>query len=192
MAMESVLSWNAIFGLAEKTILKSVGTSTQPCLTPFVTSQVSDDSPLSRTLASIPSWNNITMAMNLSGRLYLAMIFYSPSRQIMSNALVKSTNVVKRRWCWSWNLSSSCRAANMSVVPLTLLKPHWLSVRSPCSMCTSRGPRSISIFHAIEMREMPRWLSQHCRLPFVLYIWTLEPSLNSCGTPSALYVVSNG
>ena len=130
MAMEPVSSWNAVFSMAEKTILNSGGASTQPCLTPFVTWMVSDDPPSSRNLAGIPSRNVLTTAMNFLGMPYLAtMVFQSLSRQIISNALVISTNAVKRwRYC-SWHFSCSCRAAKkiMSVVLRPFAKPHLLS-----------------------------------------------------------------
>ena len=47
-------------------MLNSVEASTQPCLTPFVTGNGSENSPLFWTLASIPSWNCRTIAMNLA------------------------------------------------------------------------------------------------------------------------------
>ena len=50
-AMESVLSWNAIFSIPVNMILNSVGARTQPCFTPLVTSKEFEDSPSTETLA---------------------------------------------------------------------------------------------------------------------------------------------
>ena len=47
-------SWKALVRMAENTILKSVGETTQPWLTPLVTGKASDSSPSSRTLTIPP------------------------------------------------------------------------------------------------------------------------------------------
>ena len=75
-------------------MLNSVEASTQPCLTPFVTGKGSENSPSFWTLASIPLWNCRTIAMNLAGQPNFAIIFQSPLRLAMSNALVRSTKVM--------------------------------------------------------------------------------------------------
>ena len=59
-------SWKASVSMAENIMLNSVVASTQPCLTPFVTGNGSENSPSFWTLASIPSWNWHTIAMNLA------------------------------------------------------------------------------------------------------------------------------
>ena len=87
-------SWKASVSMAENIMLNSVEASTQPCLTPFVTGNGSDYSPSFWTLASIPSWNYRTIAMNLAGQPNFAIIFQSLSRLIVSNALVRSTKVM--------------------------------------------------------------------------------------------------
>ena len=68
-------SWKASVSMAENIMLKSVEASTQPCLTPFVTGNGSENSPSFWPLASISSWNCRTIAMNLAGQLNFAIIF---------------------------------------------------------------------------------------------------------------------
>ena len=67
--------------IAENMRLTRVRASTQPCFTPLETAEVS---PLSCTLASMPSWNWLIMAMNFLGQPYLAMILHWPSLLINS------------------------------------------------------------------------------------------------------------
>ena len=55
--IEQLPSWKASESMAEKNMLKRVGDSTQPCLTPFVTGNGSEDSMSSKTHANMPSWN---------------------------------------------------------------------------------------------------------------------------------------
>ena len=80
--------------MAESIMLNSVDAITQPCLTPFVTSKGSENSPSFYTRACMPSCR--TIAMNLGGQPNLAIIFQSPSRLTVSKALVRSTNVMYR------------------------------------------------------------------------------------------------
>ena len=89
-------SQRASVSMAENIMLNRVGASTQPCLTPLVTGNGWEYSPLSSTLAFVPSWNCRTIVMNLGGGGHpkLAMIFHSPSWQTMSNTLVRSMKVV--------------------------------------------------------------------------------------------------
>ena len=60
--------WKASVSMTENIMLNTVEASTQPCLTPFVTGNGSDNSSSFWTLASIPSWNCRTIAMNLAGQ----------------------------------------------------------------------------------------------------------------------------
>ena len=73
-------SWKASVSMAENIMLSSVEASTQPCLTSFVTGNDSENSPSFWTLASIPSWNCRTIAMNLAEQPNFAILFQSPSR----------------------------------------------------------------------------------------------------------------
>ena len=82
--------------MAANTMLKMEGARTQPCFTPFVTGNESEVSPLSRTVALIPSCNWRTSAVNVLGQPNISIISHSPSLQTVPNALVKSMNVMKR------------------------------------------------------------------------------------------------
>ena len=54
--------------MAANTMLKRVGARTQPCFTPFVTGNESEVSPLSRTVALMPSSNWRTSAVYVLGQ----------------------------------------------------------------------------------------------------------------------------
>ena len=176
-------------------MLNSVEASRQPCLTPFVTGNGSENSPSFWTLASIPSWNCRTIAMNLAGQPNFAIIFQSPSRLTVSNALVRSTKVMYRSTFCSWHFSWSCRAVKiMSFVPLFFLNPHWLSGRRPDhSRCSfNRFSRTLArFFPAIDNKQMPRWLSQTWGFPFLLNRWIIVASLDSWGMASFLHIMWN-
>ena len=176
-------------------MLNSVEAITQPCVTLIVTGNGSENSPSFWILASIPSWNCRTIAMNLAGQPNLAIIFQSPSRLTVSNALVRSTKVMWRSTFCSWHFSWSYRAVKiMSIVPLPFLNPHWLSGRSPdCSMRSfNRFSRTLArIFPAIDNKEMPRWLSQTWGFHFLLNRWIIVASLNSWGTATFLHIMWN-
>ena len=85
--MESSSSENASNSVVLNNMLNSVEASTHPCLTPFVTGKASDDWPLLRTHASIPSWNEHTRVMSLGGQLNFDMIFQRPFWQTVLKAL---------------------------------------------------------------------------------------------------------
>ena len=116
--MPSSLSCEASRSMAADTMLKRVGARTQPCFPPFVTGNESEVSPLSRTVALIPSCNWRTSAVNFIGQPNFFIICHSSSLQTVSNALVKSMNVMKRSSYCSWHFSCSWRATKiMSTVP---------------------------------------------------------------------------
>ena len=111
--------------MAANTMLKRVGARTPPCFTPFVTGNESEVSPLSITVALMPSFHWRTSAVNFLGQPNFSIICHSPSLQTVSNALVKSMNVMKRSSYGSWPFSCSWRAAKiMSTVPRLPRKPH--------------------------------------------------------------------
>ena len=121
----SSLSCEASRSMAADTMLKRVGARTQPCFPPFVTGNESEVSPLSRTVALIPSCNWRTSAVNFLGQPNVFIICHSPSLQTVSNALVKSMNVMKRSSYCYWHFSCSWRATKiMSTVPRPPRKPH--------------------------------------------------------------------
>ena len=78
-----------IISMAENIMLERVGASTQLCLTPFVTRIGSADSPSSCMWTCIPSWNEQTKAMNLSGQPKFANIFHKHSLLTVSKAFGK-------------------------------------------------------------------------------------------------------
>ena len=53
---------------------------TQPCFAAFVTANGSEDSPLSNTLAIIPSWNDCIALTNLSGHPNFRNTIHKASR----------------------------------------------------------------------------------------------------------------
>jgi len=94
MGMPGEVSLKASVSIAEKIGLKSVVARTQPCFTPLVTGNGSEAFPSSSTRAIIPSSNCLTIFTNLSGQPNLDVIFHSPSVLRVSNAFVRSTNVL--------------------------------------------------------------------------------------------------
>ena len=187
IGMPGEVSLKASIRIAENNRLNSVGARTQPCFTPFFTGNGSEAFPSSSTRAMIPSWNCLTIFTSLSGQPNLDMIFHNPSLLTVSNAFVRSTNVMYRSWCCSMLFSCSWRAAKtISMVPRPAWNPHWLSGRGPCSRCFRRRFRSTraKIMLAIARRDIPLWLSYDRLLPFLLYMWTTVVSLNSWGRVS--------
>ena len=89
----TLASLKASVNIAENMRLNRVGAKTQPCFTPFVTAKGAEASPLSCTLAIIPSWNWRVMVMNFLGQPYFSMILQRPSLLTVSKALVRSTKV---------------------------------------------------------------------------------------------------
>lgn len=67
-----------------------MGARTQPYLTLLVTGKASEGSPLSRTHPIMPSWNWLTIVMNLVGQPHFSMIFQSPSQLTVSKAATSS------------------------------------------------------------------------------------------------------
>ena len=102
-------------------MLNSVEASTQPCLTPFVTGNGSENSPSFWTLASIPSWNCRTIAMNLAGQPKLCHNF---PKSVTTDCVkcfgkVDNGHVEVHILFLAFVLKLSCRAVKiMSVVPL--------------------------------------------------------------------------
>ena len=114
--------------MAVNIVPNNVGTRTQPCLTPLMTGNASEVSPLSSTRVSIPSWIWRTIEIDLSEQLHF--FFHNPSQLTVQNALVKSSSVMQRSLFCSWHFSRSYGTANtISAAPRTFLEPHWLSGR---------------------------------------------------------------
>ena len=102
--------------IAENMTLNRVGASTQPCFTLLETGNGAEVSPLSCSLASMPSWNWRIMAKNFVGQLYFAIILHRPSLLTVSKALVRLTKVEYRSLFCSWHFSWSCLAVSTMLI----------------------------------------------------------------------------
>ena len=82
------MSQKASASIADRKMEKSAGTSTQPCLTPFVILNVSETSPLTLTFAIIPVCSASIIVVNFSGQLYFLSSCHNPVLPTVSNALL--------------------------------------------------------------------------------------------------------
>ena len=115
--------------ITDRNMEKSVGASTPPCLTPFVTPNDSETSPPTLTFAIIPVCRASIIVVNFSGHPYLLSSCHSPVLPNVSNALLKSTNTMYSGLSSSMHFSCRCWRQNISTVlrlPL-ILKPHYVS-----------------------------------------------------------------
>ena len=103
--------------IADSKMEKSVGASTQPCLTPFVTLNDSETSPPTLTFAIIPVCSTSIIVVNFSGQPYFLSSCHSPVLPPVSNALLKSTNTMYSGRSCSMHFSCSCRRQNMCNTP---------------------------------------------------------------------------
>ena len=96
---------------------------------------------------------------NSGGRPRHAMTFHSPSRLIISKALVRSTKAAYKPMFCSPHFSCICPSTKiLSVVSLLDLNPHWLSDVFSCAivgMSLSSHSRD-RILPAVESRVMPQ------------------------------------
>ena len=128
MEIPSPMSLKASSSIADINIEQIVGTSTQPCLTPFVMANVSETSPLFLTSTIIPICRLSIMVVNFSGCPYFLSICHSPVLQTVSNAFVKSTKTIYKGRSCSMHFSWSCRRQKiMSTVLRLERKPHCVS-----------------------------------------------------------------
>ena len=119
-------SWKATVSMAENIMLNRDGVRKQPCLAPFVTGNGSENSPSFWTRASIPSWNCLSIAMNLVGQPNFAIIFQRPAWLTVSHSLVRSTKINK-------TCRGPCSVPGISLEPGLLWKscqlflcPFWI------------------------------------------------------------------
>ncbi|KAJ7337099.1 hypothetical protein OS493_009951 [Desmophyllum pertusum] len=141
----------------------NAGARTHPCFTPLLPGKSADASPSSRTRAIIVELSDNGEALT------------TDCVEGLGEVNKGGVEVLMLLLALFLELSSS---EIMSTVPRPALKPHWLSGRRPISRCLMRLLRRTlgRIFPAIDSREIPRWLSQDCRLPL---LWTMEASLNA-------------
>ena len=97
--------------------------------------------------------------MNLARQPDFFIIFQSPARLAVSNALVRSTKViVETRILFLVFLLKLPCCEDLVNDPVSFLDPHWLSSRSPdFSMCSfNRFSRTLArIFPAIDNKKTP-------------------------------------
>ena len=144
--------------IADRKMEKSVGASTQPCLTQFVTLNDSETSPPTLTFAIIPVCIASIIVVNFSGQPYFSSSCHSPVLPTVSNALLKSTNTMYSGQSCSMHLSCSCCRQNIIFMVLRLLlKPY-------CVSGTTSGVRWVDsllrrilakILPTMERREIP-------------------------------------
>ena len=156
--MPSPMSRKALSSIADRKMEKSVGASTQPCLTPFVTLNDSETSPPTLTVAIIPVCSASIIVVNFSGQPYFFSSCHSPVLPTVSNALLKSANTMYSGRSCSMHFSCSCQRQNIISTVLRLpLKPH-------CVSGTTSGVRWVDsllrrilakILPAMERREIP-------------------------------------
>ena len=107
---------------------KSVGASTQPWLTPFVTLNDSETTPSTLTFAIIQVCSALIIVVNFSGQPHFLSSCHSPVLPTVSNALLNSTNTMYSGRSCSLHFSCSCRRQNIISMVLRLpLKPHCVS-----------------------------------------------------------------
>ena len=144
--------------IADRKMEKSVGASTQPCLTPFVTLNDYETSPPTLTVAIIPVCSASIIVVNISGQPYFFSSCHSPVLPTVSNAFLKSTNTMYRGRSCSMYFSSSCRRQNIiSTVLRFPLKPRCVSGTTSFVKWVDSLLRRIlaKILPAMERRELP-------------------------------------
>ena len=152
------MSREASSSIADRKMEKSVGASTQPCLTPFVTLNNSETSPPTLTFAIIPVCRASIIVVNFSGQPYFHSSCHSPVLPTASNALLKSTNTMYNGHSCSMHFSCSCRRQNtISTVLRFPLKPHCVSGTTSGVMWVESQLRRIlaKILPAMERRKFP-------------------------------------
>ena len=148
--------------MAENIMLNNVESRTQPCLTPFVTGNGSENSPSFWTRASTPAWNCRTIAMN--GQIVKLCHNFPKS---LTTDCVKCFGKVDKghvevHILFLVNLLKLSCCEDRVNCSSGFLNPHWLSGRRPdCSRCSfNQFSRTLArIFPAIDNKDISRWLS---------------------------------
>ena len=182
------MSRKASSSIADRKMEKSVGASTQPCLTPFVTLNVSETPPPPTLIfAIIPVCRASIIVVNFSGHPYFLSSCHSPVLRTVSNALLKSTNTMYSGQSCSMHFSCSCRRLNIKSAVLQFpLKPYCVSGTTSGVMWVDSLLRRIlaKILPAMEERFLYsshslfdhlscRWLQ--CWHPSMLVVQNLPP-----------------
>ena len=152
------MSRKASSSIVDRKMETSVGASTQPCLTPFVTLNDSETSHPTLTFAIIPVCSASNIVVNFSGQPYFLSRCLIPVIPTVSNALLKSTNTMYTGRSYSMHVSCRCRRQNVISTVLRLpLKPHCVSGTTSGVMWADSLLRRIlaKILPAMERREIP-------------------------------------
>ena len=152
------MSQKALSSIADRKMEKSVGASTQPCLTPFVTLNNSETSPPTLTFVIIPVCSASIIFVNFSGQPYFLSTCHSLVFPTVLNALPKSTNTMYSGCSCSVHFSCSCWRQNIiSAVLRFPLKPHCVSRTTSGVMWIGSllGRILLKILPAMERREIP-------------------------------------
>ena len=141
--------------IADRKIEKSVGASTQSCLTPFIRLNDSETSPPTVTLPIVPVCRASVIAVNFSGHPYFLSSCHSPVLPTVSNAYLGSTNTMYSGLSCSMHFSCSCRRQN--IIYTLPLKPHCVSGTTYGVMWVDNLLRRIlaKILPVKERREIP-------------------------------------
>lgn len=166
-----------------------LGARTQLCFTSLVTANGWEYLLSSYTLAFMPSWNCLTIAINLGrgggGQRKFAMIALKPSRDIVSNDLD----------LWRWYTERHFVLDIFLVIGVLSIpylqccfsparKPHWPSGIRSRSRCALRrfSMMRARILPTMESMDMPWWLSQTFLFLLRFQRWMMEASLSACGS----------
>ena len=148
------------------TVEKSVGASTQSCLTPFVTLNDLETSPPTPTFATIPICRASIIVVNFSGHPYFHSSCYCSVIPNVLNVLLNSTNVMYIGRSCSMHFPCSCRRQHFTFTVLRLrLNPH--SVFGTTSGVIWVGYLLRKILPAMERREIPLLFRQSVRSPLL-------------------------
>ena len=129
--LDSIVTIKAFHNLLEHHTEEDAEQSRCPDATLFTPLTIGKGSERSLFNLTCPCWSScswITILRNFGGQPRRFMISQRPFLLIVSNALVRSTNVTYSSLFCSRHFSWSClRTKIMSVIPRFALKPHWIS-----------------------------------------------------------------
>ena len=107
--------------LAKKKMPKRVGTSTQPCFTPFLIGKGPETEPLYWTVPCMSSWKDVIILRSLDGHPILCRRVNRPFLLIRSKALATSVKAIYSGFLYSRHFSLSATLVKRSCQLLTFL-----------------------------------------------------------------------
>ena len=165
MSTSSPMSRKASSSFADRNMDKSVGPSTQSCLTSFFTLNDSETSAM-LSFAIIPVCRASIIVVNFSGHTYVVSSCHSLIHPTVSNALLTNTTYSGRS-C-SMHFYCSCRRQNIISMVLPLpLKSHCVSRNNFGVIWLDSLLILANIWPAMERKEIPILLPQYVRPPFL-------------------------